>query len=220
MQNVRLHFSKTFDAKYISHLDLARCFTRALKKSGLGVWYTEGFNTHIYLTFALPLSLGIESICDTADIRLVNDDFEPNICDAINPHLPHGIEVFNADVAKMKSSEIAFARYMVELCDGEISQDALAGAARGVYEQAEIFADKKTKRAGVSRVDIKPLIGAWQAGTSGDMCRLELLLAAGNERSLNPNTALAPVFEKAGKHPDHCLIKRVQILTADGRNFE
>ena len=79
MINVRLHFSKTFEAKYISHLDLARCFSRALKKSGLDLWYTEGFNTRLYLTFALPLSLGLESLCETVDIRLINDEFDPNI---------------------------------------------------------------------------------------------------------------------------------------------
>ncbi|MEA5051369.1 MAG: TIGR03936 family radical SAM-associated protein [Oscillospiraceae bacterium] len=220
MQNVRLHFSKLFDARYISHLDLLRCFTRAVKKSGLDVWYTEGFNTHIYLTFALPLSLGIESICDTADIRLVNDDFDSGLIDAINPHLPYGIEIFNADLAKMKTSDIAWARYIVELQDEVLAPQTMCAAARELFGADSIMAEKKAKRTGVQTVDIKPLVREWSAAAQGGMCRLELLLAAGNERSLNPNTALAPLFEKTGRYPDHCLVKRVQILTGDMRNFE
>ncbi|MEA4912611.1 MAG: TIGR03936 family radical SAM-associated protein [Oscillospiraceae bacterium] len=220
MQNVRLHFSKLFDARYISHLDVQRCFSRALKKSGLDVWYTEGFNTHIYLTFALPLSLGVESICDTADIRLVNDDFDSSLVDAINPNLPYGLEVFNADIAHRKTNEIAWARYLVEMCDATISSEALCAAATAVFSQEEILTEKRAKRTGVQTINIKPLIGGWSAGSSGGMCRLELLLAAGSERSLNPATALAPVVDKLGFYPEHCLVKRVQILTRDMYNFE
>jgi radical SAM-linked protein len=58
--DIRVFFSKTGNAKYISHLDLYRSFSRAIQRSGLPVWITEGFNPHIYITFALPLALGIE----------------------------------------------------------------------------------------------------------------------------------------------------------------
>lgn len=50
-QKVRLFFTKLDRAKYISHLDMNRCMSRALKRSGLPVWYTGGFNPHMYLTF-------------------------------------------------------------------------------------------------------------------------------------------------------------------------
>ncbi|MCL1866119.1 MAG: TIGR03936 family radical SAM-associated protein, partial [Oscillospiraceae bacterium] len=57
--NIRVFFGKVGRAKYISHLDLVRAMSRAVKRSGLHVWITEGFNLHIYMTFALPLALGI-----------------------------------------------------------------------------------------------------------------------------------------------------------------
>ena len=41
-QKVRLFFTKLDRAKYISHLDMNRCMSRALKRSGLPVWYTGG----------------------------------------------------------------------------------------------------------------------------------------------------------------------------------
>ena len=52
---VRLFFSKKGRAVYISHLDLLRTMQRALKRAGIPVWYSEGFNPRIYLNFPLAL---------------------------------------------------------------------------------------------------------------------------------------------------------------------
>ena len=57
MIDVRTVFEKKGRAKYISHLDLNRFMMRAFRRSGLPIWYTEGFNPHPYATFALALSL-------------------------------------------------------------------------------------------------------------------------------------------------------------------
>ena len=53
MITVRIRFEKTGEAAYISLLDLQRVFHRILKRSGLPVYYTQGFNPHIYLSFAV-----------------------------------------------------------------------------------------------------------------------------------------------------------------------
>ena len=66
----RVFYTKTGRLKYISHLDVNRLMQRALKRSGLPVWYSEGFNPHIYITFALPLALGLESRYEIMDFRL------------------------------------------------------------------------------------------------------------------------------------------------------
>lgn len=50
MITVRIRFEKTGEAAYISLLDLQRVFHRILKRSGLPVYYTQGFNPHIYLS--------------------------------------------------------------------------------------------------------------------------------------------------------------------------
>ena len=72
MREVRLRFSKTGQAKYISHLDVNRVFSRALSRARINLWYTEGFNPHPYMSFSLPLSLGVESLCENVDIRIVD----------------------------------------------------------------------------------------------------------------------------------------------------
>ena len=62
MHTIRIWFTKTGEASYISLLDLQRVMGRALKRSGLPVWYTLGFIPHIYMTLACPLSLAQECL--------------------------------------------------------------------------------------------------------------------------------------------------------------
>ena len=57
MTTVRIFFEKCGESAYISLLDLQRVFHRMLKMSSLPVYYTQGFNPHIYLSFTCPLSL-------------------------------------------------------------------------------------------------------------------------------------------------------------------
>ena len=70
MMNVRIQFSKGYEAKYVSHLDLMRTFNRMLMRSGLPVSYTQGFNPHIILTFAQPLSVGVTSDGEYAEFQM------------------------------------------------------------------------------------------------------------------------------------------------------
>ena len=66
----RVWFDKIGPAKYISHLDLMRTMTRLLRQSRLPIWYTEGFNPHPFLTFAAPLSLGVEALGEPFDVKM------------------------------------------------------------------------------------------------------------------------------------------------------
>ena len=36
---------------------------RTIRRAGIPIWYTEGFNPHPFMTFAMPLSLGTSGMC-------------------------------------------------------------------------------------------------------------------------------------------------------------
>ena len=94
MITVRISFEKKNEASYISLLDLQRVMQRVLKRSGLPVWHTLGFNPHIYMTFACPLSLGQESECECVDVKTEAEapDFEQWKA-ALNAIMPAGIVI-------------------------------------------------------------------------------------------------------------------------------
>ena len=93
MITVRIRFEKTGEAAYISLLDLQRVFHRILKRSGLPVYYTQGFNPHIYLSFACPLSLGQESLCECCEVKTEAEAPQLDTwCDVLQPYMPAGAE--------------------------------------------------------------------------------------------------------------------------------
>ena len=51
-------FEKSERIRHIGHLDIQRAVQRALRRSGLPVAYSQGFNPHILITFASALSTG------------------------------------------------------------------------------------------------------------------------------------------------------------------
>jgi len=113
---VRISFEKKNEASYISLLDLQRVMQRVLKRSGLPVYYTQGFNPHIYLSFACPLSLGQESLCECCEVKTEAEDPQLDTwCDVLQPYMPRGIKVLSAQQAQNKVAEIDHASYLVTL---------------------------------------------------------------------------------------------------------
>ena len=220
MKNIRLHFSKTFQARYISHLDLSRAFTRAIRRSGAPVWYTEGFNEHLYLTFALPLSLGFESICETCDIRFLDREPDPYLREKINEGLPFGVEVFNIGEAVAKPGDIGFARYIIELADSRVPNEKIQDSLIQLLDQPSIVIEKKTKKGGSRSINIRDWVDTTQVYIRGENCYLDITGTAESERSFNPMMLLGSLFEMIGQPTDHQLVKRTQILTKDRKNFE
>ena len=114
MITVRISFEKKNEASYISLLDLQRVMQRVLKRSGLPVWHTLGFNPHIYMTFACPLSLGQESECECVDVKTEAE--APDFAQwrtALNAIMPAGIVVTHVGPVQMKADLIAYACYRI-----------------------------------------------------------------------------------------------------------
>ena len=105
MQNIRIFFTKRDRAKYISHLDMTRLFQRAVRRSGITMWYTEGFHPHLYMTFALPLSLGIESDYECVDMKLVDNISLEGVKERLNFALPASIRVIDVKPPVQKSNQ-------------------------------------------------------------------------------------------------------------------
>lgn len=158
MKNVRVFFEKNFECRYISHLDLVRIITRSIQRSKIDIWHTQGYNSRIYLTFSLPLSLGIRSDCENFDIRLTDDKFDISaIPDMLNPFLPHGVKVLSASMPKYPYSQIDCALYKFKISSDDISNSELYSLLSQFINKSEILVEKKTKR-GMRIIDIAPSI--------------------------------------------------------------
>lgn len=154
MNTIRLKFRKKGLSIYYSQLDLQRVMARALKKSGLPVWYSQGFNPHIYMTFTLPLSLGHESECESVDFRLNEEMQESDILKALEGTLPQGIELVSAAAPDYDARSIAFAKYEITLY-GE--NKSILDALNGYAHLDKAIVTKVTKK-GQKDINLKELI--------------------------------------------------------------
>ena len=182
MTNYRILFEKTGRAIYISHLDLMRTITRAFIRAGIKIKHTEGFNPHPYMTFALPLSVCVESVCELVDFILINDMPADELVSTLNEKLPKGIKMLRAYTPERKFKEIQWLRVK-----GVLSYDNNAPKAdklSSFFASESIIIPKKTKR-GIADTDIVPCIKEVSFEDSGENVVFSAVLAAQNP-ALNP----------------------------------
>ena len=213
MITVRISFEKKNEASYISLLDLQRVMQRVLKRSGLPVWHTLGFNPHIYMTFACPLSLGQESECECVDVKTEAEapDFA-HWQTALNAIMPAGIHVTRVAPVEMKADSIAFACY-------RISYPAAAAAVLEQYNALEAAPVEKHSKRGKKIVDLKEHIPQLHYTALGDTVQLELCLPAAQELNLNPSLLTGFLEEKFSLPAASANILRTKFLTADRQLF-
>ena len=159
MREVRLRFSKTGRLKYISHLDINRAMSRAFKRAEIPLWYTEGFNPHPYMSFSLPLSLGVESLCESVDIRLIDSIDNADIKSRMNAVLPSDLKIVDVYDNFRDNSEIVYSDYVYKFQFAD-NEEAL-GKISDLLSGEEITALKKGKqgrRKVLKETNIKPFI--------------------------------------------------------------
>lgn len=220
MREVRLRFSKTGRLKYISHLDINRAMSRALKRAQIPLWYTEGFNPHPYMSFSLPLSLGVESLCESVDLRIIGDITNDEIKNRLNNVLPQDIKIADVYDDFRDNSEIVYSDYVYkfEFKDNEAALEKI----KNVLSSDEIIALKKGKQ-GRKRVmketNIKSFIDKYSISIRNDVIVLNIRLLAGPEKNLNPSLLFDTIIRLIDMDFEWKSIARISLLDKDYKEF-
>ena len=96
MYRMNFTFTKKGVMRFISHLDLMRLFMRALRRAGLPIKMTEGFNPHPKLSIKRALKLGVESDNEEAVIVLKELISSEEFKERLQKQLPQGIQIKSA----------------------------------------------------------------------------------------------------------------------------
>lgn len=213
MRSVRLFFKKKGDMKFVSHLDLNRFMIRMIRKTNIPVWYSEGFNPHPYITFALPLSLGFESDYEVMDLRLDDDTFKnEDVLKEISGNMPIGIEFFEVSNPIMKAGEVAYALFDIDFGEDfhKISKDL-----EDFLSSEHIFSEKKTKKGSIKILDLKEFIKEYKLQDN----KLTILLSAGGSENLNPKLILDEFSRSINDKLPPSLITRTMLYNTKMERF-
>ena len=215
----RLLFEKTGRAVWISHLDLMRLFQRAFKRAGFPLKHTQGYNPRPSVSIALPLSVGVESVCELLDFELEGDlPSMDAIRDGLNAALVDGVKVISVSHGGKKIKELAYLTCKVVLeYDNGVGEDA-AQAIRQLFAQPSVVVEKKSKN-GPTETDIIPMIRRLEVRLQERAICIDAKVCCQNP-SLNPMLLEAAVARYLPQYKaDHVRTTRVEVFDSQDKIF-
>lgn len=216
---VRGKFEKYGRAVFISHLDLFRTMQRAMKRSGIPVWYSQGYNPRIYLNFPLALSLGVESCTEFMDFEIVEQMPYDEMMNSINKVLPEGLRFVEMNAPVSKNKEIALAEYEFLFFSNSKTSAELNNLLDNFMQQDEINVEKHSKSKGIITLDIKPHISIIAAEITENYFKITVRLPAGMELNINSNVFGDAFIRYCGCEFSKISVKRTKILQKNGSEF-
>lgn len=202
---VRVKYCKNGPIKYISHLNLAQVFTRALRRADLPVVISGGFNPRFRISFGPPLPLGISSTSEYLDIRLKEEVKGEELTERLNLVLPRGLKVLQAKTIPSSTDSLVKiidrASYIITLKVREMQLDSTAKNQENKLKELEqeieknnkrflnldeVIVEKQTKK-GIKMVDIRPsILDISVKKFKKQILELGLELKIGQQGNLNP----------------------------------
>lgn len=224
MYKYRAQLTKGDEIRYISHLDYAGVMERAIRRAKLPAAYSEGFNPHLKMSFASPLSLGVTSDAEYMDFELTKPLCQPEIFDKLSRVLPPGIRLIRLKPVKepkpcqgkkhtalMAEVEQGIYEVMAPLTgnwDGVVKAVKLYNSEKEKYYHR--VTPKKTRDIETKQYMIEPV----KAGMSGDWVKLSMNIAITQSGSIKPAEILELLVREYDMPVDmgKALINRSQLL--------
>lgn len=216
----RLLFTKTGEAVWMSHLDLMRVFQRAFKRAGLPLTHTQGYNPRPSVSIALPLSVGVESVCELLDFDLTGEPIPcPEITQRLNQALVAGVEVLQTYETGKKIRDLALLDCCLTLEYDNGVTDADAEEVSALFARPSLEVEKKGKNGPVQQ-DIIPMIRSLLVTRDDEHTLRILARVCCQNPSLNPLQLTAAV-ETYLPHlrPDHVRCRRLEVYNENNQVF-
>lgn len=89
---LKVTLSKSGDMVYFSQLDVMHILERALRRADLPLYYTQGFNPHVKISFHSALKLGQEGNIEVT-LYFSKEVSSEQLEEALQPQLPAGLNL-------------------------------------------------------------------------------------------------------------------------------
>ena len=207
-------FEKGERIRHIGHLDIQRSVQRGLRRSGLPVAYSNGFNPHILITFASALSTGACGKREIMDVTMAEEVSPEEFLEKMNRAMPPEMQLSEARTLGQKHpalmASLRAAKYDLLIRDAE-QAEKLAAAIPAMMARETVTAMRKTKTA-LKECDIKPLIYDLKAEGQHILATLTLT----EREACKPGMLIEALSREAGIEGEiRMLITRTALLGMD-----
>lgn len=144
IQKVRIRFKKQGSLRFISHHDLMKLFERAIRRAGIPIHMSEGFNPRPKISFPIALAVGIDGLDEVIDLGL-NEWVRPSILlNQLKRQLPQGIEITTLEpVSPGDSAQVEEVTCRVRLDNHPLIAPLLKGEKGGIKAKIDELLHKK-----------------------------------------------------------------------------
>ncbi|MCL1796055.1 MAG: TIGR03936 family radical SAM-associated protein, partial [Clostridia bacterium] len=193
-------FEKSAQIRFVGHLDLMRAIHRALRRSGLPIRYSQGFNPHVLLSLASPLPVGVSGIQELMDVPLAGVLSEAYFLKTLRAVMPSSLPLTAAravgDNHPKLMANLRTASYEATFHKSGAAK-AMAEAIPAFLSRAEVQAVRRSKRGSVP-CDIRPMLHCLSANGMGDAVAMRFRVSLTERETLKPDLLLSALAEQAG----------------------
>ncbi|OQY46157.1 MAG: hypothetical protein B6242_08550 [Anaerolineaceae bacterium 4572_78] len=198
----RLTFRKGNKVKYVGHLSVITVWTRAFRRAGVPLAYSQGFNPQARLQFAASLPLGYIGSAELIDVFLKEAVDEADMLHHVNDTLPTGFKLHAIEMIAPNSpstqNELRQANYNVTV------ETATSSAQIEDKIKDILLADKimqiRTRRKKEETYNLRPLLHDLSLVHAKDQAKakpfapqdvtLHMQLSVGQHGNLRPESVL------------------------------
>jgi radical SAM family uncharacterized protein/radical SAM-linked protein len=230
LSRFRLRFAKTGAVALLGHLDLIRELPRVIRRAGVKTAYTQGFHPKPDMSFGPALSLGVASLDEYVDVKLLDAPGADELLARLQAHASGGLCFLGAAQLELQdkgvSAVITAARYLLALPRAIVEQHGglafVEGALLAFLQKPELVVRRSIDGLG-KKVDVRRFVQSvalggeperqalGRAGLIGDLVPVEAVVELGPAGSAKASEVAEALFGPGFPHK----AVRYQLLAGD-----
>ncbi|HET7902137.1 MAG TPA: TIGR03936 family radical SAM-associated protein [Candidatus Nanopelagicales bacterium] len=205
VQRLRLRYAKRGPLRFTSTRDFQRALERALRRTGVPMAYSQGFNPHPRISYTNAAPTGTASEAEYAELAVTSVLDPARVREALGTALPPGLDVL--EVVEVRSPDLAdrlqASVWCIELPG--VAEEVAAAAVAALLAAETVDVSRRTKsgmrtfdaRGPVLRLDVRSGVDA----ASGGPCAILDLVVRHVTPSVRPDDVLAALRHVADLEP-------------------
>lgn len=208
MSILRMKAEKIGRLRFLSHLESQKMVERSLRRAGVPLKFSQGFNPHPNISFAAPLPVGTTSQYELIDVEVLESFDLEKLLAKERDCFPEGFKILAAVVLEKPvplMKQVAMSDYLIWPGD-EVDAETAKVQIKTFMERDAYMVERRTKKGKRKQVDIRSQVREfiWNENEQAVFLKVD----TGSQSNLKPLVIIREIF---GWAEEKVLIKRTKL---------